>query len=141
MDGILTAVERLGLESELRDQLATILSQNQPVAELQQQYQKFVGRYLAVKQPFHWNSSAHGTPDAEKDIDQYLELVEFCAFVENTELLEQWGLNILEYWGGNRTLAESPNYYVRAFKFVMDDSPDTIKPYLKWLIEVFKQLG
>lgn len=144
VNNILTAVDNVGLQQQLRQELARVIAQqsdsNIPVKELQQQYKEFAQRYLVIKQPFHWNVNNPNDPsNFSRDIDQYLELVEFCAFLQNTELLESWGINSLNFHGGPYTLAATASEYVNAFEYAIQQVPDVIKPYLQWLIQVFNQ--
>ena len=141
---ILTAVDNVGLQQQLRQELSRVVANrnapNIPVKALQQQYREFAERYLIIKQPFHWNTVyPNDRANFEKDVDQYLELVEFCAFLQSTELLQTWGINVLASTGGRYVLAAPAPSYVNAFSYAMREVPDVVKPYLQWLIAAFTQ--
>jgi len=144
---IFTAVETLGIQSELRQELNKMLHEGEgedkpQLNELKAQYKAFVDRYLAVKQPFHWNTRENDNScNVEQDIAQYLELVEFCTFIGDKDILKKWGLQTLVQHNGSYCLADIPSYYVPAFQNAKSESPPTVRPYLEWLIQQFEQMS
>jgi|GEM_PF-6892354 len=145
VNGILTTVERLSLQQQFREKLIEVVHAGQEdtsqIDSLKEEYKKFADRYLTLKQPFHWNvDGGDNSNNSQEDIDQYLELVEFCAFVGDLDLLKKWGVDSLRCNGGKYILSENFDYYINAFQFSKQESPLTVQELLDELINIFKKM-
>ncbi|MCF2148663.1 hypothetical protein IQ276_019965 [Desmonostoc muscorum LEGE 12446] len=100
--------------------------------------------------PFSWNlencSKQKKEVNFHKDLEQYLELIGYCVFCENFDLLDTWGIQ-QPFKPGFR-LAKSIDCYLQQFH-IWKNNPQVfaehgisfseVEPYIKQLIHKFEE--
>lgn len=146
LDNMLSSTENLGIREQFREELSRLSDQtsNQEIniSELREKYFYIAQRYLSLKQPFSWNIRGYdNSENGERDINQYLELIEFSAFTGTYSLLEEYGFDCLEDFGGSFILGESYSYYYEAFHYLLQSRASyATKEYFQYIFGRFEAL-
>lgn len=151
VDDMLSSIDNLRLQNQIRDELSKLRTQNQvgnpqenevSLDTLRAKYDGIAKRYLELKQPFHWNIVGRdNSENTNRDVEQYLELIEFSAFVGSFEILEIYGFQSLKKFGGDYILAENSDFYFDVFSFWLSQNPgEALENYYEYGRNRFREL-
>jgi hypothetical protein len=144
-------INRANLTPDLTEKLQIFVEEmkamNIKFNDVQSSYKKLVHDYFKATKPFEYNRNRTSMPvtnpaedpNFDKDVDMYLQLIEYSGLSDDTEysILQRWGIDY-PFAPGGPGLSQPVIEYKKFLISVRDELSESMKPlehYYTYIIE------